>query len=166
MGLNKKGYKPEPEFEELMNKEVKDSNNISTPEITLKTPTITPDISKTIKSSIEDILKQNYTAINNRDFKEAYNLRSKSYKSKTSYEAYYDIWKTNITIRLLEAEILEQSDKRAKAKIKLYSEDNTLGSEQINKAIYNGIVYLINEDGNWKIGGVDINSSEKINRGE
>jgi len=130
-------------------------------------PTITPDISKTIQSSsIEDILKQNYIAINDKEFQEAYNLRSKSYKSKTSYEAYYDIWKTNITIRLLETEILEQSDKRAKVKIKLYSEDNALGSEQINKAIYNGVVYLINEDGNWKIGGVDINSKEQIKRGE
>ncbi|HPZ10023.1 MAG TPA: zinc ribbon domain-containing protein [Candidatus Eremiobacteraeota bacterium] len=122
------------------------------------TPTISPNIIKSIKSSPVDILKQNYAAINNREFEEAYNLRSKSYRSKTSYEEYYDIWKTNITISLKETEILEQSDQRAKIRIKLYSEDKDKNSEQTDKALYSGVIYLINEDGNWRIDRVDITS--------
>ncbi|MEQ8192385.1 MAG: hypothetical protein ABRQ39_30750 [Candidatus Eremiobacterota bacterium] len=116
----------------------------------------------TPKISPADMLKQNYSAINNKKFEEAYNLRSKFRKSKTTYKEFYNIWKNNNCISLKETETLYQTDKKAKVKIKLYSEDTNPDTGEISKIYYSGVVYLINEDNTWKIDDSDIKKSYTV----
>lgn len=110
-----------------------------------------------------DILKQNYSAINNKNFEEAYNLRSKGGKGKyKSYDDFYKNWKNNITISLKEAEVLYQSKEKAKIKVRLYSEDNDEKSDKIIKAYYEGVIYLSKEEGQWKMDEANISSIDRI----
>jgi len=102
------------------------------------------------------IVEENYDAINDKDFKRAYGFRSNDWRLKNSYEDYYKLWKTNIVISLKEAEILYQSEEKAKIKIRLYSEDNDYNTGKISRAYYNGSVYLIKEKGEWKISEVNV----------
>jgi len=98
-----------------------------------------------------DVLRENYRAIKDRDFKKAYEFRSSKWKKKDSYERFYEVWSPNIDIALSDVEIISETDSIVKIKFRLYSEDRDTVSEEIYKAFYRGSVSLIKEDGEWKI---------------
>lgn len=98
-----------------------------------------------------ECLIENYRSIIDRDFEKSYNLRSDKWKKENPYEDYRKNWETNVTIELMEKEILSQGDEKGEIKIKLYSEDRDPVSGEITKGHYKGIANMVKEKGEWKI---------------
>ncbi len=101
--------------------------------------------------SPSEVLRENYMAIKDKDFKKAYEFRSSKWKKKNSYERFYEVWSPNIDIALSDVEIISETGSSAKLKFRLYSEDTDSVSGEIYKAFYRGSVFLIKEGGEWKI---------------
>jgi hypothetical protein len=116
-------------------------------------PAVTPGTipSPVPSGELMEFINENYTALEKRDFKKAYDFKSSDWKEKNTYEDYCKYWKDNITINLEKAEIIEESDKDGKAKIRYYTEDKNPRSGKTEKAFYSGTIDLIREEGEWRI---------------
>jgi hypothetical protein len=98
-----------------------------------------------------EFITENYSALEKKDCKKAYDFKSSDWKEKNTYDDYCKYWKDNITIKLDNAEIIEESDKTAKAKIRYYAEDKNPKTGKTEKGFYSGTIDLIREEGEWKI---------------
>lgn len=101
-------------------------------------------------------LDRHYQAISGKDFKTAYSLRSNNWRLNHSYRWFYNNWENNYTIELVDRHTVSNDGYDAVAKIRIYSEDyNSNGG--LHKAYYRGKVYLVYENGYWKIDDIQVN---------
>ncbi len=128
--------------------------------VTMVSPTGTPGTMSSPSPSEEtpgssgelmDFITENYSALEKKDFKKAYDFKSSNWKEKNTCEDYCKYWKDNITIKLDRAEIIKESDKAAKAKIRYYAEDKNPKTGKTEKGFYSGTIELIREEGEWRI---------------
>ncbi|MEQ8189493.1 MAG: zinc ribbon domain-containing protein [Candidatus Eremiobacterota bacterium] len=110
-----------------------------------------PEETPVSSGELMEFINENYSALEKKDFKKAYDFKSSDWKEKNTCEDYCKYWKDNITIKLDRAEIIEESDKTAKAKIRYYAEDKNPKTGKTDKDFYSGTIELIKEDGEWRI---------------
>jgi len=102
------------------------------------------------KENALSTLRGFFVTINLKDFKTAYENYTRYWDGELSYELFYDDWKINRTVELVDAEVIQYTPNttpagymggtKAVLKIRFYSEDYISG--KLHKAYYTGKAYM------------------------
>lgn len=108
------------------------------------------------------VVRENYTLIQAKAFRHAYELRSARVKGRTSYDAFRDNWINNVSIELVESKIITSDGNRAKVFVQLKSRDIERERHVDLTALYEGVITLTQEDGRWRIDDSTIGKVKEI----
>ncbi|HPZ08265.1 MAG TPA: protein kinase [Candidatus Eremiobacteraeota bacterium] len=97
-----------------------------------------------------EVIKKNFKAIAEKNYKVAYELRSEKAQSINSYNDFYNNWKNNKKIKIEKINTIEITKDKAILEVIVSSSDSTVDGK-IFTGKYRGIYHLILEKNLWKI---------------
>jgi predicted amidophosphoribosyltransferase len=100
------------------------------------------------------VVYDNFNAINDKDFRKVYDLRSERLRRKNSPDHYRDIYRENLAIDINKAEIQEDGISQARVSVSLTSYD--IFNKVKMKSTYRGWFLLIKEQNRWLIDDSDL----------
>jgi len=101
------------------------------------------------------MLSRYYQLLNSDQFEQAYSLRSRDSRAKTSQRAFLQVWDNNRSIQLLDAVVISDNTNRKQVKVRLLADDLDRRTGQSKPTYYRGTVNLRFEDEAWRYDGGD-----------
>ncbi len=103
-----------------------------------------------------------YSCISGKKFRDAYSLRTERANRKTAYEDWYKrVWASNVSLELLENELVEKKDNRAVVQAVIKSVDNFDNKEE--EGVYKIKSTLAKSNNLWWIDGFTVEKLENYN---